>query len=207
MSESRGAFWPKFSVMLIVGIGLMIGGMAFSKNVHIGFLEELAAKGIPLDFGKTIAVIGVFLIVFPVIDFFYLKPLKEAIDNRTQSLEHTFGEAEGLRAEMTTLKSDYEKRLADTEASARQQIQDEIKRAQELRRQLEADAAAKADAMVKQAQAEIAAERDRALTQIRVDVTKLSLQATERILGENMDNDRNRRLIDEFLDKVEVAGR
>jgi F-type H+-transporting ATPase subunit b len=102
------------------------------------------------------------------------------------------------------MKSEYETRLAETEADARPKIQAQIKEAQELRKTLMAEASAKADEMVKKAQEEIAAERDRALNSIRVHVANLTLQATEKVLNENMDNDRNRRLIDEFLDKVEV---
>jgi F-type H+-transporting ATPase subunit b len=190
--------------MAVAGVVMMLAGMYVSKNVKIGFLETLEKQGILLDPGKTVAVIGVFLILFPLLDFFYFSPLREAINDRNNALESTFTEAESLRAEMTQLKADYENRIAETEANARAEIQAEIARAQELRRTLEAGARAKADEMTRRAADEIAAERTRALGDIRLHVAKLTLQATERLLGENMDNERNRRLIDEFIDKVEV---
>ena len=168
---------------------------------NIKYFEEM---GIPLDPGKTIAVIGVFFILFKLINNFYLAPLSEAITTRNSDLESTFTEAESLRSQMDSLKSDYEKRLVQTEADAREKIQAQIKEAQELRKTLMAEASSKADEMVKRAQDEIAAERDRALTGIRIHVANLTMLATEKVLNENIDNDRNRRLIDEFLDKVEV---
>lgn len=190
--------------MYILGPILMFGGYYLSVQVLHGNIKSLEEMGIPFDPGKTLAAIGVFLILFKVIEQFYLNPLRDAIDTRNSDLERTFTEAENLRAQMDSMKSDYERRLAETEADARQKIQAQIKEAQELRKTLMAEASSKADEMVRRAQDEIAAERDRALGGIRMHVANLTLQATEKVLSENMDNERNRKLIDEFLDKVEV---
>lgn len=191
-------------VTIIIGLALMFGGFYVSKNVHIGFIEQLRETGIPLDPGKTVATIGVLLILFPVVKFFYLNPLADAINARTQSLERTFSEAEDLRAEMTRMKADYEQRLVATEASAREQIQAQIREAQQLRTQLMAEAHAQADEFKRKAQEEISIERDKALAQVRLNVVNLTLNATEKLLGESMDDDRNRRLVQEFIDREEA---
>lgn len=198
--SSAGATWG----VALLGIIFMVAGMYVSTEVTHGNIKSLEELGVPLDPGKTLAAIGVFLILFKVINNFYIAPLDEAVNTRNRDLENTFTEAENLRSQMDTLKADYEKRLAETEADARQKIQAQIREAQDLRKTLMAEASSKADEMVKRAQEEIASERDRALASIRVHVANLSLQAAEKVIGENMDNDRNRKLIDEFLDKVEV---
>lgn len=200
--QKKGGLSP--IVGIIVGLILMFGGMYVSKNVKIDFLADLEKQGIPLDPGKTIAVIGVLLILFPVIRIFFIDPLMEAINGRNSELEKTFSEAEALRSEMTQMKSDYERRLAETEASAREQIQAQVREAQELRKTLMAEASAKADEMLRKAQEDIQAEKAKALTDIGVYVTNLSLKATEKLLGENMDSEKNRRLIDDFLASTEA---
>ena len=204
MSTEKKSPLIRWIPKLVIGVAMMVGGMYVSINVHLAFVDKVNGMGIPLDIGKTIATIGVFLIVFPLIESFYLNPLKDSILNRTQALQQTFEEAENLRAAMTATKADYEARLVETEASAREQIQTEIKKAQELRKSIQAEASAKADELLVKAREEIASERDRALVDMRVHVATLSLLATEKILGENMDNERNRKLIDEFIDNVEV---
>ena len=191
-------------VGIVVGAILMVGGTYLSSTQHLKFVEDLEKQGLPLDPFKTMAVIGVFLILFPVLKSFFFQPLGTAIEERTNSLESTFTEAETLRSEMTQMRSDYEKRLAETEASAREQIQGEIKKAQELRSQLETDARSKAEDYLKKAQEEIDSEKNRAMTELRLHVVDLTLGATERVLGENIDSERNRKLIQEFMDKVEV---
>ena len=204
MSTEKKSPLIRWIPKLVIGVAMMVGGMYVSINVHLAFVDKVNGMGIPLDIGKTIATIGVFLIVFPLIESFYLNPLKDSILNRTQALQQTFEEAENLRAAMTATKADYEARLVETEASAREQIQTEIKKAQELRKSIQAEASEKADELLVKAREEIASERDRALVDMRVHVATLSLLATEKILGENMDNERNRKLIDEFIDNVEV---
>lgn len=204
MSTEKKSPLIRWIPKLVIGVAMMVGGMYVSINVHLAFVDKVNGMGIPLDIGKTIATIGVFLIVFPLIESFYLNPLKDSILNRTQALQQTFEEAENLRTAMTATKADYEARLVETEASAREQIQTEIKKAQELRKSIQAEASEKADELLVKAREEIASERDRALVDMRVHVATLSLLATEKILGENMDNERNRKLIDEFIDNVEV---
>lgn len=208
MSQVEAKKGPNASAiigMLIFGIILMVAGFWAYTNGSFKAVEgPLAEQGIPLALGKTIASIGVLLILFKVLDVFFFSPLDEAITGRTKELEHTFGEAESLRAEMTQLKSDYEKRLTETEASAREQIQAQIKEAQDLKKELMADAQRKAEEYKQQAISEIDTEKRKALTDLRVHVTNLSLQATEKLLTENVDNDRNRKIIDDFLATVEV---
>lgn len=191
-------------VGILLGAALMVGGMWVSQNWKPEFLHALEEQGIPLDLGKTVAVVGVFLILFPVIRSFFVAPLATAINERTTELERTFSEAENLRHEMTQMKSDYEQRLATTEAAARETIQAQIKEAQALRQQIMAEATAKADELKQQAIADIEQEKSKVITELRLEAVNLTMMATERILGENIDQDRNRKLVQDFIDKAEV---
>jgi F-type H+-transporting ATPase subunit b len=211
-------------VGMIVGAILMVAGTWASVQVHHGMealhkgetpegplaglagpLSQLEAQGIPLDPGKTLATIGVFLILFPVIKSFFLNPLTAAINERNSDLERTFGEAEELRTEMQKMRSDYEQQLARTQAEAREQIQSSIREAQNLRASLVAEATERADALVEKAQQEIAGERDRVISELRTQVTDLALTAAEKVIGANMDTAANRRLVDDFINQVEVT--
>ncbi len=190
---------------IVVGAVLAVGGFWVSKNVHLEFLDKMREQGIDLDPGKTVSAIGVLLILFPVVRSFYITPLKDAIEGRTSELEKTFSEAEQLRTEMTTMKSDYEKRIASTEAAAREQIQAEVKRAQDLAAQLRAEASAQIEEMKRSASDEVAREKEKAIRELQLHVVNLTLGATERLLGENVDSEKNRKLVEEFIEKVEVS--
>jgi F-type H+-transporting ATPase subunit b len=105
---------------------------------------------------------------------------------------------------MEKMRIDYDRRLAKSEASAREQIQSQIREAQNLRTQLMTEASAKADQLVQQAQAEIEAEKAKVLVELRTHVVDLALLAAEKVIGENMDTERNRTMVDDFINKVEV---
>lgn len=191
----------KFGLIVLGAVFLVIGYVVKDQS----WTRPEMFAGLQLDFGKTITNIGVFLLFIPVINIYFSTPLKEAMDARNQELETTFSDAEQLRTQMQTLKADYEARLVKTEAEARDQIQSQIKEAQNLRQQLMSEATQKADAMVKQAQLEIDQEKQNAISAIRTHVVDLSLAAAEKVIGENMDTEKNRRLVAEFIDTVEVA--
>lgn len=199
--KSSGSIWTGVAI----GVVLMFVGAYADKNYHPAWVDSLAGMGLPFDPAKTVATIGVFLIVFPLIKLFFTDPLSNAIHERNSNLEHTFSEAEALRAEMTKLRNDYEQQLAAANASAREHIEAQIKEAQNLRQTLMNEAAGRADAMIERAQQEIASERERILGGLRNQVVELSLIAAEKIVGENMDTERNRRLVDEFVSGLEVA--
>lgn len=203
MSSNASKSSLPYPVMFVVGAILMVGGTWFSLK-QPNPLASLGEKGIPIDLGSTIATVGVLLIVFPLIKLFFTDPLSQAIHERNEHLEHTFSEAENLRSEMTKMRNDYEQRLVAAEASAREHIEAQIKEAQKLRQTLMNEAATRADAMIEKAQQEIAAERAKLLADIRTQVVELSLVAAEKIVGENMDDARNRKLVTEFVDNLEV---
>lgn len=185
-------------VKIFGGLAIAVAGV-FANNAGLSIHQPIT-----IEFGKTIGSIGVFIALFPVIESFFVKPLTSAIDERNTNLESTFTEVEALRNEMTSMKSDYEKRIAATEAEAREKINAQIKEAQSLRQSLMAEAAAKSDALVKQAQEEIASEKAKVLGELRTHVTDLSLTAAEKVVGANMDTAANRKLIADFIADLEV---
>lgn len=187
-------------IRLVAGIILFVASiflqtLPFNEALKSNELIKLFDLNIPVIVGT----IGLILILWSTIEQFYTGPLWKIINERNSAIESTFTEAEALKAEMQQMKTEYEQRIAKTEADAREQIRAQVAEAQELRKTLMAEAAAKADEFLEGARRDIENERNKALADIRVQVAQLSLGATEKLLLENMDNDRNRKLIDEFL--------
>lgn len=188
-------------IKLVIGLGLI----AFGAYIHGGFWDQPLIPGLDFAWQRSIVTIGVLIVLFPVVRNYFLVPLKDAIDTRNGELERTFTEAEELRASMDQLRKEYEQRLAATEASAREQIQAQIREAQNLRQTLMAEAAQKADALLEQARAQIEQEKAKALVDIRTSVVDLTLSAAEKVIGANLDDKRNRQLVEDFISSVEVA--
>jgi len=188
--------------LLIAGVILIALGITFQTQ---DWVRPAVLAGLDLDFSKVLVNIGIFLVFIQVLNSFFYTPLKEAMDERNGQLEKTFSEAEELRDNMHTMRDDYEQRLTATEAAARSQIEAQIKEAQNLRQTLTSEATARADDLVRRAEQEIDAEKSRAVTELRLHIVDLTLAATEKVLGQTVDAAINKRLVNEFIDKVEVA--
>lgn len=189
-------------VFVILGAVLIVVGIAIQNQ---DWVRPAMFAGLDLDFSKVIVNIGLFLVFIQVLTIYFWTPLKEAMDERNGQLERTFSEAEELRDTMQKMKVDYEQRLATTEAAARAQIEAQIKEAQNLRQTLTVEATARADELVRRAEQDIEAEKTRAITELRLHIVDLTLAATEKVLGQTVDAEINKRLVSEFIDKVEVA--
>ncbi len=191
---------------IVVGLVLFVFSIVMQSFYDFEKLRESSQilKLFDLNIPVIVGTIGLLILLWGVIQDYYTTPLWQVINERNSAIEKTFTDVEDLRSEMTKMKSEYEERLSKTEAEAREQIQAQIKEAQELKKQLMADAQARADELRKGAEAEIETQKKQALSELRIHVATLSLQATEKILQENVDNERNRKLIDDFLATAEV---
>ena len=203
-SGGNRTVWTIVGVVMVV-LGVLLHGQSESNAGLRSVLQPEMFAGLGLDFAKVLTNVGLFLVFIQIIASFFWAPLAEAIDGRNEELERTFSDADEMRSRMQTMKTDYEARLAAVEASAREHIEAQIKEAQNLRQTLMSEAATRADAMIDRAQQEIASERERILGGLRDQVVELSLVAAEKIIGENMDTERNRKLVDEFVGNLEVA--
>ena len=134
-----------------------------------------------------------FLIFFFLLTKLGWKPILNAIKEREKSIEEAVLEAEKAREEMAKLKSDNEKILQE----ARQERENILKEARELKQKMIAEAKAeaekaRADELAKTKQM-IEAERQAAIKSIHNQVAELTLQMTEKVLKNTL-NDRDKQL-------------
>lgn len=189
--------------LMLSAVGLIlffVGAFAMSGEQF----KPALLQGIDLHLGEAVVNLGIFLLLWIALDVLFVTPLRASIQERTTSLESTFSEAEQLRTDMDELKASYEARIEETETRAREQIREEIQKAQDLAKRLRAEAEGQAEEYKRTAIAEIDAEREKVIGQLRIEVARLALHASEKILVENMDNERNRKLVDEFLNEKEA---
>jgi F-type H+-transporting ATPase subunit b len=159
--------------------------------------EVLQAFG--LDLSKTITNIGVLLVWIPLIKVFFWDPLMNAMNERNSELVRAFTESENLRTEMQQMKTDYEKRIQQTEAEAREKIQESIREAQRLRDQMMEEARRNADVLIEEARTASEQDRQRVISELRRQVVDLTLTATSKLVGESINPEKDRQIVEEFL--------
>ena len=64
-------------------------------------------------------------------------------------------------------------------------------------------ATAEAEQIVTRARQEAETEKERALADARNEVANITIDLTERLVGENLDEERQRRLVEQYLTELE----
>lgn len=164
-----------------------------------GILEQLG-----ISFDVLIIQAAGFLLLLWLMRRFFWKPISAILENRRNDINNTYDKLEADRRSMEQLRADYEQRLAQIETEARERIQEALGEAQRMRDQILDDARRQGEELIARAQEQANLEREKLLTELQTHVTTLALSAAERVIGESLDTDRHRRLVQEFIDKAEV---
>jgi len=147
-----------------------------------------------------------FVIFFALIWTFALKPVSRMLADRKDRIEQGLKDAEQARVDRDSAEQE---RVA-TLAEARREANDILTRAQKVAQDTrDADIAATREELERmrvRATAEIDAEKQRAIADLRSEVADLALAAAGRVVGESMTDDRQRRLVQEFLASADTTG-
>jgi F-type H+-transporting ATPase subunit b len=119
--------------------------------------------------------------------------IREALDEADKAREEARNLREEVREEREEAKAERERILDDTRRQAQRQFQ-------QAREQAEQDLKERLD----KNREEIDAENVKLREQIRRDVVELTLLASEKVTGKVLDEDDQRRLIDETIEEVDV---
>jgi F-type H+-transporting ATPase subunit b len=154
--------------------------------------------------GLMVWTILTFLIVLWFLRRFAFGRIQAMIDQRRDRIREALDEADKARHEARELR-ELVKREREEAKAEREKILDESRR--QAQRQLE-QAREAADTDLKERleknREELEAENARLREQIRRDVVELTLLASEKVTGKVLDEDDQRRLIDETIAEVDV---
>jgi F-type H+-transporting ATPase subunit b len=140
-----------------------------------------------------------FVVFLVLLYVFALKPVAAMLEDRRSRIEQGLKDAEQARTDRENAEAE---RVA-TLAEARKEANDILSRAQKVAQESrETDIAAtkqELERLRERAAEEIGAEKQRAIAELRGEVADLALAAAGRVVGESMNDERQRRLVGEFL--------
>ncbi|HEX6435229.1 MAG TPA: F0F1 ATP synthase subunit B [Gemmatimonadales bacterium] len=166
--------------------------------------QEHAARG-PLDVepGLMIWTVVVFVALLLILRKFAWPALLGAVEARERALEEQLAEAERSRAEAARLLAQHEKLIAEGRASAHALLAEARDAAEKERALAMEKTRQEQEELLERARRDIAAERDRAVADLRREAVDLSLAAASKLLGERMNSENDRRIVQEYLSSLE----
>ncbi|EAX47445.1 ATP synthase F0, B subunit [Thermosinus carboxydivorans Nor1] len=144
-----------------------------------------------------------FLILVAILTKVAYKPLMQALADRQARIAESIAAADRERAAAEELRREYQQQLAEARTQAQAIVEKAMKLAEQTKEQILEEARAEHARLLKEAQAEIARERERALAQMKNEVVSLSIAAATKIIGQNLDEKANAKLVEDFIDKLD----
>jgi F-type H+-transporting ATPase subunit b len=136
---------------------------------------------------------------------FAYKPILNMLENRKKKVAQGLEDAQVAAEARANAEKEAAKILSDAQAKAGQLVRDATERAEAAGRDVKAAADAEAGKAREQALAEVELERERILTDLRGQVAALAIAATQKLIGEALDEKRQHALIDEFFSGVKAG--
>merc|ERR1711879_740761 len=141
---------------------------------------------------------GISMVLFILVMMKYaVPPIMKALNEREAKIKESLESAEKALAKAEEISKDNEKALPEAEA---QQIRREaLEEAELVRTERINKAKEEAAQIVEQARVSIEQEKKQALNELREEVARLAIKSASIILDEELDNEKNSKLVDSFI--------
>ena len=152
--------------------------------------------------GTVIVELVTFLIMLAILARYVYPEIVKLAEARQRQIAEQLKEAEEARAAAEQRLKEAEEKLNDARTTAQGVIEAAAKSAEQLRQEMRQKAEEESKRTVEAARKEIEAERDQAVRSVRSEVASLVVAATEKVIGETLDDDKHRQLIDKAIKEV-----
>jgi len=143
-----------------------------------------------------------FAVIFVFMAKWVIPRINETLEARRDKIQGDLEKAEQTRQEAEKELSDYRQQLAGAREEANRVIEEARQTAESMRKDLTAKAQQEYDQILARAQEEIRAERDRVFQELKAQVGELSLALVGRVIGDSMDQGRQRKLVDQYIEEL-----
>jgi F-type H+-transporting ATPase subunit b len=163
----------------------------------------MAALGINL--GYLIFQILNFTVVLILLYAWAYKPIVNMLENRRRKIAQSMEDARVAAEARDNAERDAREIIAKAQAEALQKVREATERAEAAAREVQVQADAAATKAREEALAEVAMEREHILVDVRGQVAALAMAAAQKLVGEALDEKRQRILIDQFFSGVKAG--
>jgi F-type H+-transporting ATPase subunit b len=159
-----------------------------------------------LDFGVTffITLINV-TFLFLVLRKILFKPVTKFMADRTEKIKREIETAKNMTARASALEKQFEEKMQHAREEGQKIIQTAREKAEAESAAIIAKAREDAERIVSDTRRSLADERSAAERELREETAELTISAASRVIAANLDTEKNRALVKQFIDAVGVA--
>jgi F-type H+-transporting ATPase subunit b len=159
-------------------------------------------EALGINLGYILVQIVSFGVLFLILSAWVYKPLVGMLETRRQKIQQGLEDAQVASEARENAEAEAEKILAAKQTEASEIVRQATARADEVAKEMKTAAEKEIVELRKQAEVEIEEERNQVLGEVRGQVAALAVAAAQKLVGEVLDEKRQRALIDEFFSGI-----
>ena len=152
--------------------------------------------------GLIIWTIITFLVVLLVLKKFAWPQLLASLDEREKRISDALAAAEQARQEAEEVLREHRQKLAAADEEARKIVAEARAAGANVRQTIVSQAREEAERMLDQARTSIESEKRAAIAELRRETANLAVQAAGVLIDANLDDEKNRGLVDDLIAKI-----
>ena len=130
-----------------------------------------------------------------------------AVEARERALEEAIASAKRDREEAARLLEEHRRQIDAARADAQRLIAEGGKAGEKIRTEMIEAARLQQQEILDRARQEIGVERDRAIAELRREAVDLAIRGASKVIEHNLDDDTNRKIVEDFLGDLQKAKR
>lgn len=156
-------------------------------------------EGLGINLGYLLTQILGIIVILAFMKAFAYEPVLRVLEERQARIAKGLEDARQAAIARDNADAEAKKILEAARAEAAKQRQQASEQAEETRQEIIKQAEAEAKEIVSEARTEAEEERNRILSELRSQVASIAIAATNKLVQEELDEDRQRRLVSSFL--------
>ena len=146
--------------------------------------------------------INFFVLMFLLRKYLY-DPIKDILDKRAAQINGDLDEADERRQEAEELKAEYEQKLKNAHSEAQEIVDKAETRANKKAKNIINEAEEKAEKLKAKKLEEIEQAKKEAAAELRDEIADYTVQATNKLIQEQLDEDKHQQMIMNFIDELD----
>jgi F-type H+-transporting ATPase subunit b len=157
------------------------------------------------DVGLMLWTLLVFFVTLYLLRRFAFPPIQAALEKRQRLIEDSIDSAQKTKDEAEQILAEYRERLKEARVQAEEIVARARKAGETAERQSLEQAKESREELLEQTRRDIEAETRRAIQEIRKEVADLTVAATERVTRKTLNEEDQRRLVEEALSELDFS--
>jgi F-type H+-transporting ATPase subunit b len=159
-------------------------------------------EALGINIGYLIIQVLAFIILMTALSGWLYQPILNVLEQRKQRIAKGLEDARQAAIARENADAEARRILDEARAEAANARRDAVVQAEQAAKDIDARAREDARSIIANAQTAAVEERDRILSELRGQVAAISIAAANKLVGESLDDQRQRRLIGDFFAKV-----